>query len=79
MIGALTTYDEVHMHLSLVYAMRGPPKSRYFQRLGNSVRDFCTNVTKHGEIERFISEVRALFCLPEEEDTYVTDEDLIDI
>lgn len=54
LVTSLTTYDEVHMHLSLAYAMKGPQKSKYFLKLGSSVKDFCTNVTRFGEIERFL-------------------------
>ena len=63
------------MHLSLAYATKGPPKSRYFSSLGASVKDYCTNITKFGEIERFIQQLRELFGLREEEDTYVSDDE----
>jgi hypothetical protein len=55
--------------------MRGPPKSHYFLKKGKSVADFTVNVTKYGEIERFIHCVRDLFELKEEEDTFVSDEE----
>lgn len=63
------------MHLALVYSMRGPPKSNYFNKRGKHVSDFTINVTKYGEIERIISELRTLFDLIEEEDTYISDDD----
>ena len=75
--GSTTTYDEVHMHLSLIYSIKGPPKSPYFQALGTSVSDFCTNITKFGEVERVITEVRQLFGIREEEDTFVSDEEWV--
>jgi hypothetical protein len=62
------------MHLSHVYSKHGPPKSSYFNKLGTSIADYCVNITKFGEIERFVGFVRDLFELKEEEDTYVSDD-----
>jgi hypothetical protein len=42
------------MHLALAYTTRGPPKSQYFLKKGKSVTEYTVNVTKYGEIERFI-------------------------
>ena len=74
-ISQLLTYDEAHMHLALAYTTRGPPKSQYFLKKGKSVTEYTVNVTKYGEIERFIQQIRALFQLPEEEDTFISDDD----
>jgi hypothetical protein len=54
--------------------MRGPPKSAYFIGKGKVVSDFCSNITKFGEVERFVASLRELFGLKEEEDTYVSEE-----
>ncbi len=74
-IAQLVTYDEAHMHLAITYSMRGPSKSNYFMKKGKSITDFTTNVTKYGSIERIIDELRELFDLKEEEDTFISDDD----
>ena len=37
--------------------------------------DFCTNITRFGEIERIVDFVRNIFSIKEEEDTFVSDEE----
>ena len=63
------------MHLGLTYITRGPPISSYFLKKGKIVSEYKINVTKYGEIERIISDLRTLFDLLEEEDTFISDDD----
>ncbi len=51
--------------------MKGPPKSAYFIGKGKVVSDFCCNITKFGEVERFVASLRELFGLKKHEDFYL--------
>ena len=66
----IATFDECHMNLALTIAR---VRAKFFKQLGTAqgMNDKCLNITKMGQVERFIDKIRDI--LDTGEDTYFSE------